>query len=98
MNPLKTIRAYAAHQRQKGYPVREIEEAVAILERDLSLTAHYEDLLYKTTLFFTKARAHPLYYQIIRKESAEYIEQHEFFDGDLDAFRLRFEQWKRPLE
>ena len=47
---------------------------------------------------FSKADCHPLYYQIIRKESVEYIEEHEFFGEYINEFRDRYEIWKRPLQ
>lgn len=97
MNHLKTIKAYAEHQRAKGYPLTTIEDAIFELERELELGAHYERLLYKSLLMFSKADCHPLYFRIIRLESVEYVEQHEFLHGDLDNFRNRYELWKRPI-
>lgn len=98
MNPLKTIKAYAEHQRAKGYPLTSVEDAIFELERELELGAHYERLLYKSLLMFSKADCHPLYFSIIRKESVEYVEEHEFLLGDLDEFRKRYELWKRPIQ
>ena len=49
-------------------------------------------------LFFAKADCHPLYYDLIRKESVKYIEEHEFFGEDLEEFRKRFTLWLRPIQ
>ena len=98
MNPLKTIKATAQHQRSKGYPMRELEDAIVELDILLKERQHLEQMLYKMALFFTKADCHPLYYNIVRKESVEYIERHEFFGDDLRHFRDMFNAWKRPLE
>jgi hypothetical protein len=61
------------------------------------LGEHYERLLYKSMLMFSKADCHPLYFRIIHRESVEYVEEHEFLHGDLNEFRNRYEIWKRPL-
>lgn len=98
MNPLKTIKAHAEYQREKGYPIPSVEEAIAHIERELMLGEHYERLLYKSMLMFSKADCHPLYFRIIHRESVEYVEEHEFLHGDLNQFRNRYEIWKRPLE
>ena len=97
MNPLNTIKAYAEHQRAKGYPLRDVEEAIFDLQSELQERDHYRELLWKTLLFFAKADCHPLYYDLIRKESVGYIEEHEFFGEDLEEFRKRFTLWLRPL-
>jgi hypothetical protein len=98
MNPLSTIKSHAAYQREKGYPIPSVEDALSELEREIELGKHYERLLYKALLMFSKADCHPLYYQIIRKESVEYIEEHEFFGEYINEFRDRYEIWKRPLQ
>ena len=98
MNPINTIKAHAAHQRSKGYPLKEVEQSIFDLEQQLKERDHYRELLWKTLVFFAKADCHPLYYDLIRKESIEYIEQHEFFGEDLEEFRNRFTLWLRPIQ
>ena len=96
MSPLKTIKAHADFQRSKGYPLTAVEEAIAEIERELELGEHYERLLYKALLMFSKAECHPLYFSIIRNESVEYVEEHEFLEGDLYEFKKKYDIWKRP--